>query len=189
MPKQKNQHYVPRCLLKNFTDKNGKFFIFRLLQNKILDIKIPYYDQCKTEYFYGSDGIIENKLKKFEDRVSNVFNKIISNTALNTYEELCLKQFVLLQYFRTEHMVDKRLYLMLESLNKILPTVLIQKGVKFSKEEIDSYIRTYIGKLSRSDTVQDSVHLALESINHLDDLALEIIHTKNKRSYCDGRSI
>ena len=46
MPKQKKQHYVPQCLLKNFTNSNRQF--------------VPYSSQCYTNYFYGKDGKWEN---------------------------------------------------------------------------------------------------------------------------------
>ena len=62
MPAQKKQHYVPQCILRNFTNDQNKFYLFQVRKNRIIDQAVPYKDHCYTDYLYGKDGNWENWL-------------------------------------------------------------------------------------------------------------------------------
>jgi len=55
---KENQHYVPKCYLRNFT--NGKEFIATFMHSKNKFVKQASLDSVVAEkYFYGKDLIIE----------------------------------------------------------------------------------------------------------------------------------
>ena len=100
MPKQKKQHYVPQCYLKNFAiDKSICIYNHNL--DKIIE-NAPYKAQCQSPYFYGQDLIWENKLQEYETKWGEIFPKIIKNQILTDDDIKKLKLFALYQRLRTK---------------------------------------------------------------------------------------
>ena len=100
MPKQKKQHYVPQCYLKNFAiDKSICIYNHNL--GKIIE-NAPYKGQCQSPYFYGQDLIWENKLQEYETKWGEIFPKIIKNQILTDDDIKKLKLFALYQRLRTK---------------------------------------------------------------------------------------
>ena len=78
MPPQKKQHYVPQCILRNFTNNQNQFYLFQVLKNKIIDRMVPYKDHCYTDYLYGKDHIWENWLGDHEKEIAPIFRLILT---------------------------------------------------------------------------------------------------------------
>lgn len=80
---KKNQHYIPKFYLRNFSyRKNGK-------QIGLYNVKADKFFQTgklKTQgsksFFYGYDGIIENKLSEIEGEIAQTIQEIIRTQVL-----------------------------------------------------------------------------------------------------------
>ena len=120
MPKQKKQHYVPQSLLKNFSNCNKQFYVFKLLKNSIINHTVPYSSQCYTNYFYGKDGKWENIIANYEATATPIVKKLIEGIDISNYEELIIKNFILFQDLRTEKAVDLNHHMLAEMYSKLL---------------------------------------------------------------------
>jgi len=100
----KNQHFVPRCYLRSFTqdEKDAAVRVFnidRLLLIENASVK----KQCSGSYFYGENESLESALQFMERSYSATLRKIRKpGYALSEKDSLILKRFWLLQYIRTE---------------------------------------------------------------------------------------
>ena len=81
----RNQHYVPKCYLRNFSD--GDKFIATFLHSKDIFIKEAGLDSVAfKEYLYGKDLVIENILKKLEGDWAEAFKAIIADKDVSNDE-------------------------------------------------------------------------------------------------------
>ena len=64
----KNQHFVEKSYLKEFSKDGERFDIYLLKQGKVLREK-PIGDQCQKDWYYEKGGDFEEMLKKIEDIV------------------------------------------------------------------------------------------------------------------------
>lgn len=97
---KKNQHYIPKFYLRNFSYQNNK------KQIGIYDIRKEFYfrqaklkTQGSKNFFYGFDGKIEDNLANIEGDLSSIIRNIISNKTVpqkGTVEHLDLLLFVVL---------------------------------------------------------------------------------------------
>lgn len=100
MPKRKKHHYVPKFYLKEFANDKGEFAIFNLKDEKCIEA-VPYKDQCYKAYFYGKDGIWEERLGEMETKWAVVFKKIRERNLLLEDDLKLIKQFAVYQRHRT----------------------------------------------------------------------------------------
>lgn len=111
MPRKKKQHFVPRFLLKHFaTDKERKYVNIFNANNRFHRQECPLHDQAQEDYFYGSDGIVEDALSKLESSVASIIRSIIAESSLpkrGTAQSLDLFLFVILLAFRTKNATEK----------------------------------------------------------------------------------
>ena len=188
MPNQKKQPYVPKCILKNFTvDK--KFYVFNVQKNTIIDKSVPYDDQCYTSYLYGKDGNIENYLKKHEDSIAPILQKIISRQELLPEEKNVIKQYIVLQYMRTEKMIDNQQNLLFNILEKILPVITSSNGIEISKIDILKYTKDYVKKFKRTDIANENIDIALKLLFSLNDLHMVVLEPKNAKFVCSDHPV
>ena len=109
----KNQHYVPKCLLKFFCWEDKKI-------NKTNVFDIPRssfrYSQsieniCSQNYFYDKDNMVENILsQKIEDPAAALISSIVHHdtAVLDSLENwICLLTFVSTLLSRTPKTKDK----------------------------------------------------------------------------------
>jgi len=133
----KKQHYVPRFILKRFTERKDQIWVFdkqkhRKLKTNIKNIGAEggFYDfQIK-----GYEVTFEPSLGKIEGSVSSIFKKIIRNEsiAITDEERIVLSNFFALQFVRTpqwRHMWD--------NMTKSLVQVLRDRGL--DPEGIEGY--------------------------------------------------
>ena len=104
----KNQHYLPRFLLKKFaTDDNKKLITIHLMKNNEFVINGDLDDQAQEKYLYGSNQKLENLFAKLEDVTSPVIDKLLTGSlVLSDDEKLHLKLFIMYQLNRTPGSID-----------------------------------------------------------------------------------
>lgn len=101
----KNQHFVPRCLLKNFTNSDGLLNIYDSKRKKLRPPTIV--DRVLSEnYFYDKDNVVENYLavhiEEPASRVLKVFRgERKANEGLSPKEQFDLLRFIMVQSQRT----------------------------------------------------------------------------------------
>ncbi len=101
---KEKQHYVPKFYLKQFSFENNKkqLGVFNT-NSKFFTNQAKLKTQAYKSFFYGHDGIIENKLSKTEDQISPIISKIINTKkipAYNTREYTQLLIFIILTQLR-----------------------------------------------------------------------------------------
>lgn len=104
MATNKNQHFVPRCYLRPFTDDaSGKTINLYNLDRRIWIKYAPVKKQCAGAYFYGDDYELEKAIQAVEQGYSRSLRAVRSPGYRPTAGDLqVLKVFWLLQYLRTE---------------------------------------------------------------------------------------
>jgi len=74
----KNQHYIPRFLMRNFSeDENKEYITTYLLNEKRIVPNASIKNQASKDYIYGKDQTIENIFQNIEDATAITFSKII----------------------------------------------------------------------------------------------------------------
>jgi len=104
MAQNKNQHYVPRCHLDAFSaDGNRKSInMLNIVNNKRVR-NAPIKGQCAKAYFYGEDLALERSLQAPEGAYAAVVREASApNFTITPQSAAVLKQFWMLQYYRTE---------------------------------------------------------------------------------------
>ena len=104
MASNKNQHFVPRCYLREFThsSENKVINVFNIDRKKFIS-KAPVKNQCSKDYFYGNDEKLEMAIQSVESAYAATLRDIIDGSRdLSEGQKIVLKRFWLLQYLRTE---------------------------------------------------------------------------------------
>jgi len=102
MAEYKNQHYVPKYLLRGWTD-NERVPVYNL-DNKQEYPPTSISNLCSEDYFYGGPEV-EQSMDDLEELHSDVINKIRNERAFNALSDSEIRQFcvfVLLQRNRTK---------------------------------------------------------------------------------------
>lgn len=83
MPEKKKQHYVPKLLLRHFSENRNKktIGIFNP-DNDFFRQKCSLDSQGKEDYFYGKDGVVEDFLGGIEDTVAPIIQNIIDTSTV-----------------------------------------------------------------------------------------------------------
>lgn len=134
--KTKRQHYVPRMILRNFSD-DGKRTSLIVNGQCIDDVSIK--EQCQEPYLYGSDNIMEDLFAAEESKMSTFFGDLAPErfSSLDIEAIGNLLRFVWWQRARTkgaaEHLNNSESALF-KAVLKNNPSF----TSKFSPEDIDS---------------------------------------------------
>jgi len=104
MASNKNQHFVPRCYLKQFTiNAEGAGINVYNIDRRVLISKAPVKNQCSGNYFYGQDAKLEAAIQSLEQGYSSALKDILRpGYRLQSRHEEILQFFWLFQYLRTE---------------------------------------------------------------------------------------
>jgi hypothetical protein len=102
MAQLKNQHFVPRCLLKPFTGRSeGRAInLYNVRSDRLIE-RAPVKGQCARNYLYGDDGKIETSLA----RIEGSFNSVRARVMQGGYDKTDMHDlnfFTYLQLRRTE---------------------------------------------------------------------------------------
>ena len=108
MALNKNQHFVPQLLLRNFSSASSKSknsINTYILKSKKFIENVSIKSQCSKNFFYGENLIIEKKLQEYERGVDPELKKIISNNYSEVSKEKIIF-FLIIQSFRTQDMLS-----------------------------------------------------------------------------------
>lgn len=123
MATNKNQHFVPRCHLKQFaSDANGNAIrIYNVDRDKFIE-NAPIKNQCSRDYFYGKDPSLDAAIRTLEGAYGTAVGKILNPQYTLTDEDReTLRIFWLMQYLRTEA-ASKRTVEITENLRRAMGT-------------------------------------------------------------------
>lgn len=103
MPSHKLQHYVPRCLLRRFSQYEGGHAIdlFNFRTGRVIR-KAPIKGQCARDYMYDRDGRLEEILAEVEGVFSKLATRIADGQRLDAGGVASLRLFLSLQLHRTD---------------------------------------------------------------------------------------
>lgn len=110
MPENKNQHFVPRAYLRNFSASDGrKEICLYNIRRDIFVNRAPIKNQCSKDYFYGTDDL-EHALAEIEAKYAQVVSRGLLLNPPIIVEGLAdfLRLFMMIQMVRTEANVLKR---------------------------------------------------------------------------------
>ncbi|UKT65456.1 DUF4238 domain-containing protein [Pedobacter mucosus] len=101
---KKNQHYIPKFYLRNFSYQNmgRQIGVFNLASSFFFQTA-PLKNQGSKNFFYGKDGIIEDGLSNIEGQLAQLIREILLDRNLpkkNSKEHFNLLLFVGLTHLR-----------------------------------------------------------------------------------------
>lgn len=107
MADKKNQHFVPRCLLKPFTlngeDKAINLYAF---EKDLLVQNAPVRKQCARDYIYGKNGVLEDSLANIEGLYGSARDRIVKQDDSEDDREI-VRFFAYLQFRRTQMAIER----------------------------------------------------------------------------------
>ena len=111
MAHNKNQHFVPQFLLKNFSVNENRKSIhcYNLGHNRLIE-NASIKGQAQSENFYGKGFNVDEALTRSEQIASVVIRKIITTNKLPNYgtdDYACLHIFVMMKAIRTKAFQDE----------------------------------------------------------------------------------
>ncbi|MBJ6802184.1 DUF4238 domain-containing protein [Geomonas propionica] len=154
MASNKNQHFVPRCYLREFTlsSENKAINVYNIDTNRCIP-KAPVKNQCSRDYFYGKDEKLESAIQLVESAYAYALRDIINGPRqLTDGQTNVLKRFWLLQYLRTEAASRRSV-----ETNKGLTEVAGLQGDDFSlgiKEAVQMAMKTYASNMNVIDDLK-----------------------------------
>ncbi|MES1973315.1 MAG: DUF4238 domain-containing protein [Pseudomonadota bacterium] len=121
MADRKNQHFVPRTLLKPWTQgSEGKAINLYNIRAACGIPKAPVKNQCSRDYFYGKDLQIETWLGHGEDAFRRVVATLPSTDPSHTAAALeMLRDFSYLQAIRTERSLAEEAEMLREMYDQV----------------------------------------------------------------------
>lgn len=104
MATNKNQHYIPRCYLRAFTEnREGKRVNMFNIDRQSVNPLAPVRHQCSKAYFYRNDARLESAIQSLEAGYADVLRRIMHHKFVITEADVVLLQrFWLFQFLRTE---------------------------------------------------------------------------------------
>lgn len=169
MPHNKNQHFVPRCLLRPFTlDGNGaSISLFNIARGVVIP-RAPARHQCSKDYFYDDGGEVEKALAALEGEFAIILRKLENGGWPNHEDRELLLLFLLVQWRRTEAAIEEQQSQMEDFKDKVF------LGNEGQKDQLD---------LSHRELVQMSLKIAFECIKYAEDLKSVIIQNKSQTDF------
>jgi len=163
MASNKNQHFVPRCYLREFThdSENKAINLFNIDKKKLIS-NAPVKSQCSKDYFYGQDEKLEEAIQFLEGSYASMLREVLDGPReLSDGQKIVIKRFWLFQYLRTEAASRRSV----EMSNDFTKTA----GV--SPEEFNFEIK---------EAVQMAMETFAENMDIVDDLKICFILNKTK---------
>lgn len=175
MAEKKNQHYIPKFYLRNFSyENNGKQIGVFNLSNEIFVSKGKLKTQGSKNFFYGQDGVIEHELVNIEDLLAQQLHKITSK------EEIPKKL--------TKEHINLLLFLSLTDLRNPVRINMLKNGcVEMGKQliELDPNIdlKKFLPEISHDDAVKLSMSSISNVIEEIIDLDFKIFKNTTKQPF------
>lgn len=170
MSQNKNQHYVPKFLIKQFSDTDHKKSInIYNFENDKLIFNGSLVGQCKKEFFYGHDLKIENSFMDLEGVISEVLYKIkkdpdqIKN--LTHDEKSRIFEFFVFQQLRTVGAINQS--------NELADK--LTKTLHKKDKRINSHLEDF--KIEYTNPVLENLKIATQIWPTVFDLEIAILET------------
>lgn len=161
MANNKNQHFVPRCYLRNFTvdGENKAINVFNVDKHRFIQ-GAPVKNQCSRDYFYGKDAKLERAIQSVESMYASVSREVMAEKgAVTERQKYALRTFWLFQNFRTEAASRRAV----EMADELVTT--IEAGSEF--------------RLKISEAVQVAMHAFAENMDAVADLKVCVVKNKS----------
>ena len=159
----KNQHFVPRCLLKNFTSEDGVVNIYDSSRD-ILRNPTSVDRVLAENYFYDKDNVVENFLAEHIEAPASSVLKLFrgeSNEPLDVKSQIYLLRFIIVQLSRTPSALSTSL----KTFNNVMNEVITKLGQlnNFSEETINSveFVLADSKDILRMQTIDSVLHWPL----------------------------
>lgn len=167
MAEKKNQHYVPKMYLRNFSSGSKKAIHLYNIPSKLKKSNAPIKGQCAAPYFYGKDLKIENALQLLEGAVASIIRDILNSNTVpkpRSGEASNFLVFTIFQYARTKHTANAHDDIADQYLKAIL-----EKDGSIDQEALKNL------KISLTDPVGMSLRAAAESMTIAMDLKTKVL--------------
>ena len=121
MAEYKRQHFVPRCYFRPFSLNNeGKAVNLYNISRSRAVRNASIRDQCSRDYLYGKDLRLEFAFRAVEGDYARILRNIEGSERGLTENELqMLREFMVLQYSRTEAAIQRTRIMIESAQNKI----------------------------------------------------------------------
>ena len=192
MTKPKRQHYIPRVYLKNFTNSNGKVWVYdkelqtlKELSTKDTTIEKELY--TITDVNGNKNYFLEDYFGKIETIANPILNKIINKQVISFEDKTKLSLFIALLDNRTvasikdydktscellTWMKNMRLY------NGEFDSLI--NNMKCSQEDAKQKIKDVKISLNKETTLKSLIYLAGTFAEYFSLMEWRILYTKNK---------
>jgi len=172
---KKNQHYVPKFYLRNFSYNSNKkqVGVFNI-NNKFYVPEAKLKTQGSRNFFYGHDGIIEDNLSNIEGDFATIIRDIIQTKNLpkkNTIEHFNLLFFTVLTDLRNPSRIDG------------MQTNLEEMRKRLLELHPDTDTEKFVPTVSHDDMVKLSLSNALEMCKIILDLDYKILVNKTSTPF------
>lgn len=175
--KTKEQHYVPKMYMKNFTSNNF-FNLIDIDKNKFLG-SVPYFTQCKKAFFYDKDNSIEHKLSKLEQKWDSIIQSALNGSFPNNEEKKHLKEFAIYQRLRTFYKYEELLEMSWYSRKTSIEMKFRKECKNLDSNDWNKLKEEYINS-NKTNPIAISITIAENIQNLIDDLKVAIIKYDTK---------
>lgn len=172
---KKNQHYIPKFYLRNFSYEGNKnqIGVFNVFNNKYVQ-QAKLKTQGSKKFFYGVDGEIEDNLANIEDKLALVIRDLIYNEAppkKDSIEHVELLSFVAL--------TDARNPVPIEAMKNHF----LEMGRKLKELDASVEIDKFVPKLTHEEHVKLSLSKTGTIIQHITDLDFKLLINKTSNPF------
>jgi len=172
---KKNQHYIPKFYLRNFSYRNNK------KQIGIFNIKNQFYysranlkHQGSKNFFYGTDGIIEDKLSVIEGDLARIIREILETNVLpkkESKDHINLLSFVALTDLRNPVRIEGIKTMFQETANRI------------REVDADADLERFVPAMTHEKTIALSFSGLNEVVSTILDLEYKLLLNKTSRPF------
>lgn len=166
MATNKNQHFVPRCYLRQFTlgGADKAINLYNIDRDKFI-VGAPVKNQCSGDYFYGKDESLEAVIQSVEQVYGSTIKKILEPKYVLTDEHReALALFWLLQHLRTEA-ASRRSVEMTDAMASVIGS------------DVENF------RMQIKDAVQVAMKAFGEAINIVSDLKGVLVRNRSRTPY------
>lgn len=143
--RKRKQHYIPRFYLKNFAIlRDNEYYTNCFEKSSLKQFEVNIKEVGCENYFYeiakNVPQEMENTLSEYEDRFTQVYNKLVSSASvrcLKWKEKEVFAKFIIIQELRTREMRE-HLRDMVKSLNSWLANKPLSKKLEKELKEIST---------------------------------------------------
>ena len=173
MPDNKKHHYVPKFLLKRFSDSKKTINLYVISkENKVVGANLS--NQCYRDYFYGTDPAPERGLGALETNAAVILEEIGRTATLpdNSSDRFSLLIFLVFQRARTLSATEELNDLSERTMKEVLATEIERHGLNSSDFRIHL-----------NEPALFSLEMALKTYPLLVDLDMRLLHNATDEGF------